>query len=1086
MKSMLILQAVFACLFMLAGLHSAAAQAQQLHAIGEVGPRSQRVNMVFLSDGFTQQELADGKFADVVQQTVDYLFAQEPWSRYRSYFNVYRIEVPSVESGTDSVAFPATEYSPGIPAETKNTAFDAGFKVASIDRLLVLSSAGAANAYKVLNRHVPEYDIPIVMVNTTRYGGSGGPIAVASLDSYAAELVEHEVGHSFADLADEYDFDTPGYPAIEYPNATAKTERSQIRWNAWIKPDTKIHKTTEQVYDYFEERYVDVTQYTPEGTYLEQPDLVGLFEGANYRAVGWFRPHDNALMRSLGQPPGAVTREAFVLNYYQRVSPLDSFAPTSLKQSVIKRELLTYTLTPKVPSTGNPLKVEWKVDGIVRPEATTPTFQIASHLLGEGKHTVTATVSDDLVTPAAPGVDAVEWIKRDPTNLRSESVTWSVTLSNQGPPPEVTSPPAPWLADVGDPASFSVSASPVGAGALTYQWYKNGKPIAKATQPSFSLAAVKLTDAGTYVVRVTGDGIFTEAEADLVVVDPAVQTVVVAEGKPATLSALVAGPVQEYAWLRNDAPLPDSPAFKGTGSGKLVISPATVADHPGRYSLSLTTAAGQRTVSTHVLDVFNQPPQLVLEADASLPTGQVAALYGGEDGVAIEVAATPGRAASAFSASGLPPGLKVDAKTGRIRGRPTAFKKDKTGNVIPYDVTLTASNGKGKSSIKAKLLVRPLPEGTVGTYVAAVARSTSSGINAGLGGRLDLVTTAAGSFSGKLVMGSSTYGVKGALKSEPESSSVSGFVSIPRKGKPLPPPLELSFTLNGPAESLTGDVISAEDEVLLEGWLSPWNKTAPADAFDGYHTFSLAVPEPSASQPAGIGYGSFTLASTGMATLSGRLPDGEVFSCASPAGRQGQLLLFALIKGKPAGSLAGKVKIDPHAESDLTPGDDTNNDLDSVASDVDWWKPATTDPKSRIYPGGFGPVGLAISGGRYLQPQSPQVAFNLDAPGAVELAVSTDGGLVESLNAGVSIDAKGKAAVAAPLAPTTLLINAKTGLFNGLLQFTENGGRMIKVPYQGILTGRSTAVTGQGFYLLPAVNPENPTLSGSVLLGVEN
>lgn len=1080
MRSMLILQAVVACLFTLAGQNSAAAQAQQLHAIGEVGPRNQRVNMVFLSDGFTQQELADGKFAEVVQQTVDYLFAQEPWSRYRSYFNIYRIEVPSVESGTDSVAFPATEYSPGIPAETRNTAFDSGFKVASIERLLVLSSTGAANAYKVLNRHVPEYDIPIVMVNTTRYGGSGGPIAVASLDSYAAQLVEHEVGHSFADLADEYDFDTPGYPAIEYPNATAKTERSQIRWNAWIKPDTKIHKTTEQVYDYFEERYVDVIQYTPEGTYLEQPDLVGLFEGANYRAVGWFRPHDNALMRSLGRPPGAVTREAFVLNYYQRVSPLDSFAPTSLKQSVIKRELLTYTLAPKLPSTGNPLKVEWKVDGIVRPEATTPTFQIASHLLGEGKHTVTATVSDDLVTPAAPGVDAVEWIKRDPTNLRSESVTWSVTLSNQGPPPEVTSPPAPQLADVGNTASFSVSASPVGAGDLTYQWYKNGKPIAKASQPSFSLAAVKLTDAGTYAVRVTGDGIFTEAEADLVVVDPSVQTVVVAEGKPATLSALVAGPVQQYAWLRNDAPLPDSPAFKGTGSAKLVISPATVADHPGRYSLSMTTAAGQRTITTHVLDVFNQPPQLVLEANAALPPGQVAALYGGEDGVAIEVAATAGRAASAFSASGLPPGLKVDTKTGVIRGRPTAFKKDKAGNVIPYDVTLTASNGKGKVSMKAKLLVSPLPAGTVGTYVASVSRSAVPGLNGGYGGRLDVVSTPSGALSGKLVMGGTAYSLKGALTLEPGSSVATASLTIPRKGKPIPPPLQLNLLLDGSAETLVGEVLGDEETVTLNGWLSPWSKAAPADAFDGYHTFSMAAGAPVNS----TGYGSFTISLDGKTLLSGRLPDGQTFSCAAPVGRNGQMLLFSLIKGSPQGSLAGRLQIDRKAAEDSSPGDDANNVIASAAVAVDWWKPASTDPKAVIYSDGFGPASLTISGGRYLPPVSPQVAFNLSAPAELNLTVYPAGVLDEELQAIATLDAKGKGTVAAPLAPASLLINPKLGTFNGMLSIAGTGGQVIKVPYQGMLTGRDAAVSGHGYFLLPGGLEESSLVSGAVSLSV--
>ena len=48
--------------------------------------------------------------------------------------------------------------------------------------------------------------------------------------------------------------------------------------------------------------------------------------------------------------------------------------------------------------------------------------------------------------------------------------------------------------------SFGVQA--LGPGLLTYQWQKNAKDIAGATGPSWSIANVQASDAGTYSVRV--------------------------------------------------------------------------------------------------------------------------------------------------------------------------------------------------------------------------------------------------------------------------------------------------------------------------------------------------------------------------------------------------------------------------------------------------------------------------------------------------------------------------------------------------------------------------------------------------------
>lgn len=1049
---------MLACSLLALGAVESHAQTSNLRIVEENGSRSQSINIVFLPDGYKADGMED--FAQHVQQVVNHLFEQEPWSRYRSYFNVYQIEIASEETGTD-YGYDLNLYL----KQKRNTYFNTGFTTRSSPDLLTIPSTSVGKAYALLNQHVPEYDIPIILVNDSRYGGSGGPIALASADYYSPQILEHELGHSFAKLTDEYDIEYPGYPAIEYPNATTQTQRSQIRWKDWIEAATPLP-----------------TPEDPDGPWSAFTEVVGLFEGANYRTRGWYRPHDNALMRSLGLPPGAVSREAFILNFYSRVSPLEGHSPEGLTLSVTERAPLSFSVNVKVPSEGPPLDVIWKIDGY--PMASGQTFNIPSQNVGfDGKHSITAEVKDP--TP---------WVRRDPTGLLTEKVTWNVTLDNQQVEPTINDTPDSLLVEVGEEISLIMDATGPVPGQVAFQWFKNGKAIANAKSSVLNIPAAKLSDGGAYSVQVTGGDYKASFTADVVVVDTQLQNVVCGEGKAVTLTANVTGPVTGYQWFFDgDEIEPGTGGFSGMNTAKLTISTPTVGVHEGVYSIRLATAAGAETHDTHRVSVFNQPP--VWDEDTLLPEGRVGATYGVDSlGYQVKMEALPGRPAASFSASGLPPGLKIDPKTGVISGRPTAYKASKDGDVIAYLVTLTAVNGKGKVSITRNLLVQPLPAGTVGVFVAVVDRSEVGGLNKGLGGRVDLVTSANGAFSGKLVLGTTSSSFKGILSSSVGSSTLQGTAIIARPGKPTPSPLELSFSIQGGTQQIEGILIDSEDEQNFTGWRNPWNKTDKADAWKGYYTFHLNTPTPPVEGLEGKGFGSFTVGVDGKVKLSGRTADGETFTSACHVGSEGELMIYSLQKGKPQGSIVGQFSIDAH--EDLN---DANNTLVGDEDLLSWWKPASTDSKARVYASGLGIVPLGITGSRYNDPSLTDpswVVFNMPAAtsDAANAAITFWGASLNaaafSPNADVIIQAKSKVTVVpdSPETKLTLSINPKLGTLTGKFSLLDDE-LLRSVTYQGIITNNGGSMSGEGFFLLPdlpipfvTTSKNSPIQSGLVRL----
>lgn len=696
-----------------------------------------------------------------------------------------------------------------------------------------------------------------------------------------------------------------------------------------------------------------------------------------------------------------------------------------------------------------PFSYQWFKDGVALPGETQAV------LLLEG------------LTQAAEGQYTVQV-----GNALNQVTSLPAALVIGGETPKVVAATAPQLLAAGQPLRLEVQA--VGAPAPACQWYRGTTKLTGATSPVLQLASARLADGGDYRVDITSVGTVSQT-IPVGIVDAAPRRLPAAVTTTARLEVKVAGTGLAFAWVKDSVALADGGRVAGAAAAVLTVS-ALEAGDSGLYRLVVSGPGGATlTTQGHALQVFSAAPVITEN-----PPNFGPAILGGPFSYTIPVDPDPARTPGTFSAKGLPPGLQLDALTGVITGRPTAVSKDPLG----YPVTLTAANAVGSAVVSGRLLVQSIPAGALGAFAGPVSRSAP--LNDGLGGRLDLLTTAKGSFSGKLALGAATLGFKGLLETRAlQPARVQGTAVIARKGRAS---LTLSFTLDADLQRLVdGQLSDGQASLDLEAWRNPWNaKTQPAPG--GYQTFVLDAvePPPGAAVPQGHGFGAFTVAPAGTLKIAGKLSDGDPLTGSSFVGPQGEIVVFAVTKSK--GSVLGRLDLD-------TP------DLTGALS---WSRPASSSPKQRLYRDGFPAVlNLAARGGRYTPPTAPRVFLGLEAGADVATLSLRAGGLEAAvadpadLDLPVALAAKGKASLPANLQVNPrqpkLALTEKTGLIKGGFSLeTPNPvatGKPVKTPvtFEGITIREGEVERSYGFFLLPqppsAEQPVNtPILSGRVVL----
>jgi hypothetical protein len=338
---------LFGCIMLLAT--TGRAQVFPVDTLVKNGPLNARINLVFVGDGYQASEM--GQYITDVNRAVSAIFRQEPFVQYRRYFNVFAIRVPSAQSGTSHPrTAPDCNTVPNFPAVTVNTYFRTAFDNAGVHRAIVTN--GQSTLAAVLGNSFPQYTKAIVMVNTPEYGGTGGANITMTAHAAAAEVMIHEMGHTFANLGDEY------YAGAQFMNE--RSNRTQpavigaLRWQSW----------------------------------LGQNGIVNLPFAED---ATWSKPHSNCKMQFLGAPFCSVCVEATIERIHSSCRALESYSPTSQLLPTPTQNLpFSVSLLRPTPNT---LRVTWKVDGVVF-GGNTEQVTIPQAMLATGTHTVQAEVND--------------------------------------------------------------------------------------------------------------------------------------------------------------------------------------------------------------------------------------------------------------------------------------------------------------------------------------------------------------------------------------------------------------------------------------------------------------------------------------------------------------------------------------------------------------------------------------------------------------------------------------------------------------------------------------------------------------------
>jgi formylglycine-generating enzyme required for sulfatase activity len=417
-----------------------------------------------------------------------------------------------------------------------------------------------------------------------------------------------------------------------------------------------------------------------------------------------------------------------------------------------------------------------------------------------------------------------------------------------------------------------------------------------------------------------------------------------------------------------------------------------------------------------------------------------------------------------LEASGLPPGIRLDAASRSLLGRPISPRLNRQRELIPYEVRLRARDSGGVGPwVAFDWRIEPLPGGMAGKFEGLVARQVT--VNGapeaaiGFGGAFQVTVSASGAASGRLRNGARSGPLRGLVMTAADGSGGRLEAQVSRGRNQDPWEVDLSF--DAATGAVTGSVKLSSQEATAEGWRL--DSAPPAGRQGVFHVRfrpqAVAMP-----QPQGDGFARVTVNRGGAARAVGRMPEGTVLNVASGLGEGGELALFGILNGA-TGSVWGRMVV--------------NDGELGVAGELDWMRlPNPPRSRNRVHPQGIDLTMLTAQGGRYsLSPDNLVLGLELPLE-ADNVRLTLSGGVLGAagqIEQTLSVLAQNRLSL--PAAGTeknprsvSLRLTPSTGLWSGgfLLDGTEPRSRM------GVFQGLIIPGLGDGFGYQLQGEPADP------------
>ncbi len=221
--------------------------------------------------------------------------AQTAYSNYNQFFNLYALwwpETPLWRDGVETDLLEAIRDRLFLPWKNEHTGW------------------------------VTFLDMP------NRDGGGGG--AARNLEARVGNAVIvgngigkmlHEISHTCSSIGDEYTAGATGTSASPTYTASLEYERDEIKWKAWIDPETPLPTP-------YEKEYID---------------KVGAFEGCQYHLTKYFRPSAQGCIMGAGvfdntEEMCAICEQRLSMRMYTLVYPIEKTYPAANELTIKSTE----------------------------------------------------------------------------------------------------------------------------------------------------------------------------------------------------------------------------------------------------------------------------------------------------------------------------------------------------------------------------------------------------------------------------------------------------------------------------------------------------------------------------------------------------------------------------------------------------------------------------------------------------------------------------------------------------------------------------------------------------------------------------